>query len=97
LVQEFDMAGKYSDSTTPGRGYTRAVSQSHGLTEKAGRGVPDERRAFEEQREGHFPGRAEEVTIPYSPPAGSESARAAESTAPDIESDEAPGGRIQGG
>ncbi|HSP78671.1 MAG TPA: hypothetical protein VLQ93_09095 [Myxococcaceae bacterium] len=103
------MAGKYRDTTTPGRGYTPAVSRSRGLTDKAGRGVPDERRTFEEQREeGHFAGRANtEETLtgrassygadPYNPPTGSESARATESSTADVESDEAPSGRIQGG
>jgi hypothetical protein len=54
------MAGKFSKTTTPGTGYTDAVTQSRGRTDTTGRGVPDERRAFSEQREGLFPGNADD-------------------------------------
>lgn len=57
------MAGKFSKTTAPGQGYTDAVTQSRGLKDPSGRGVPDERRTFSEQREGHFPGNADDDTI----------------------------------
>ncbi|QRK12878.1 hypothetical protein JQX13_24310 [Archangium violaceum] len=57
------MAGKFSKTTTPGTGYADAVKQSRGLTDTSGRGVPDERRTFSEQREGLFPGNADDDTI----------------------------------
>ncbi|WNG54995.1 hypothetical protein F0U59_09575 [Archangium gephyra] len=81
------MAGKFSKTTTPGRGYTDAVTQSHSPTDSSGRGVPDERRAFSEQREGLFPG---------TPPGlSAEGAGGPEDAG--TESDEAPSGRVQGG
>ncbi len=102
------MAGKFSNTTTPGRGYTDAVSQSRGLTDTSGRAVPDERRTFSEQREENFPGSADDDTLtgrrvgygadPQNPPplsAASEEGSASE--ADDMESDEAASGRVQGG
>jgi len=101
------MAGKFSKTTTSGRGYTDAVAQSRGLTDPSGRGVPDERRAFSEQRESHFPGSADDDTVtgrkasygadPTHTPPGSAVEASSGSADADVESDEAPSGRIQGG
>lgn len=102
------MAGKFSNTTTPGRGYTQAVSQSRGLGDTSGRGVPDERRTFSEQREESFPGSSDDDTHtgrmagygadPRNPPplsAAREEGSA--SLDDDTESDEAASGRVQGG
>jgi hypothetical protein len=101
------MAGKFSNTNPPARGYTDAVSKSHGITDKAGRGVPDERRAFTEERESHFPGSADDDTITgrkagygadsTNKPSGSASEGLSASSGADEESDEAPSGRVQGG
>jgi hypothetical protein len=101
------MAGKFSKTTTPGRGYTDAVSQSRGLTDKAGRGVPDERRGFSEEREANFVGSADDDTVtgrkagygadPTNTPPGMAAEAACGSADADTESDEAPSGRVQGG
>jgi hypothetical protein len=101
------MAGKFSGPTPPARGYTEAVTQSRSPTEQAGRGVPDERRAFSEQREGHFPGNADDDTVtgrkagygadPGNTPPGSAVKAASGSEDAGTESDEAPSGRVQGG
>jgi hypothetical protein len=102
------MAGKFSKTTTPGRGYTDAVTQSRGISDPSGRGVPDERRTFSEQREENFPGSSDDDsntgrrvgsgTDPQNPPplsaAGEEESA---SSADDTESDEAASGRVQGG
>lgn len=78
------MAGKLSKTTTPGQGYTDAVSQSRGLTDPSGRGVPDERKAGYEADSTH-------------PPPGSAVEASSGSADADVESDEAPSGRVQGG
>ena len=101
------MTGKLSKTTTPSRGYTDAVTPSRGLTDKAGRGVPDERRGFQEQREGLFPGSADDDTVtgqkagygadPTNAPPGSVAGATGTSTDSDAESDEAPSGGVQGG
>lgn len=101
------MAGKFSKTTTPGRGYTDAITQSRGNTDSSGRGVPDERRTFSEQREGLFPGTADDDTVtgrkagygadPTNAPAGLSAEGAGGSADADTESDEAPSGRVQGG
>ncbi len=100
------MAGKFSKTSAPGQGYTRALSQSRGLTDPSGRGVPDERRAFSEQREGLFPGSADDDTVtgrkagygadPTNAPASSSSEGAASSADASTGSDEATSGRVQG-
>jgi hypothetical protein len=101
------MAGKFSKTTTPGTGYTDAVTQSRGRTDSSGRGVPDERRTFSEQREGHFPGTADDDTLtgrkagygtdPTNTPPGLSAEGAGGSEDAGTESDEAPSGRVQGG
>lgn len=101
------MAGKFSKATPPARGYTEAASRSRGITEKAGRGVPDERRTFSEEREGLFPGTADDDTItgrkagygadPTNTPPGPAGEGPSASSDADVESDEAASGRIQGG
>ncbi|HYO58340.1 hypothetical protein [Archangium sp.] len=101
------MAGKFSKTTTPGTGYTDAVTQSRGTTETAGRGVPDERRGFSEQREGLFPGNADDDTVtghkagygadPTNTPPGLSAEGAGSSADAGTESDEAPSGPVQGG
>jgi hypothetical protein len=101
------MAGKSSKATPPSQGYTDAVSQSRGITDKAGRGVPDERRAFTEEREGLFPGSADDDTLtgrkagygadPTNRPPGSAGEGLSASSDAEVESDEAPSGRVQGG
>ncbi|KFA90660.1 hypothetical protein [Archangium violaceum] len=101
------MAGKFSKTTTPGSGYTDAVTQSRPPTDSSGRGVPDERRAFSEQREGHFPGNADDDTVtgreagygadPSNTPPGLSAEGAGGPEDAGTESDEAPSGRVQGG
>ena len=101
------MAGKFSKTTPPGGGYTDAVTQSRGLTDPSGRGVPDERRAFSDQREENFPGRAADDTVtgrkagygsdPTNTPPGLSAEGAGGSEDAGTESDEAPSGRVQGG
>ncbi|WP_257452498.1 hypothetical protein [Archangium lipolyticum] len=100
------MAGKFSGPTPPAQGYTEAVTQSRGITEKAGRGVPDERRTFSEQREGHFPGNADDDTVtghktasgadPTNTPPGPAAEGAGESLGASSGSGEAASGRVQG-
>lgn len=101
------MAGKFSGTTTPGRGYTKAVTQSTGIKDPSGRGVPDERSTFSEQREENFAGSADDDTVtgrkagygadPTNPPAGLEAGAASGAEDAGTESDEAPSGRVQGG
>lgn len=102
------MAGKFSKTTTPGRGYTDAVSQSRGSSDSSGRGVPDERRTFSEQREENFPGNADDDTntgrmVGYGadprnpPPISAAGEEGSASELDDTESDEAASGRVQGG
>ncbi|HEX5749570.1 MAG TPA: hypothetical protein VFZ09_25295 [Archangium sp.] len=101
------MAGKFSKTTTPGRGYTDAVTQSRPPTDSSGRGVPDERRAFSEQREGLFAGNADDDTVtgrkagdgadPTHTPPGLSAEGAGGPEDAGTESDEAPSGRVQGG
>jgi hypothetical protein len=102
------MAGKFSGTTTPGRGYTEAVTQSRGISDPSGRAVPDERRTFSEQREENFPGSADDDTntgqrVGYGadpqnpPPLSAATEEGSASVAEDMESDEAASGRIQGG
>ncbi|WNG33912.1 hypothetical protein F0U61_09905 [Archangium violaceum] len=94
------MAGKFSKTTTPGTGYTDAVTQSRGRTDTSGRGVPDERRTFSEQREGLFPGNADDDTVtgrkagygadPTNSPEGSSTEAASSSPDAGTGSDKAP-------
>ncbi|MFY0564395.1 hypothetical protein ACN28E_11140 [Archangium lansingense] len=84
------MAGKFSKTTPPGGGYTDAVTQSRGLTDTSGRGVPDERRTFSDQREGYG-------SDPTHTPPGLSAEGAGGSEDAGTESDEAPSGRVQGG
>ncbi|PTL82265.1 hypothetical protein [Vitiosangium sp. GDMCC 1.1324] len=55
------MAGKFSKTTTPGQGYTDAVTR-------------DERRAFSEEREDNFVGSADPTSTPPGLEAGAASA-----------------------
>ena len=101
------MAGKLSNATPPGQGYTDAATHSRGTPDSSGRGVPDERRAFSEQRADHFPGNADDDTLtgrkagsgaaPPHTPSGSASEGLSASSDADVESDEAASGRVQGG
>lgn len=101
------MAGKFSGTTTPGRGYTDAVTQSTGIKDPSGRAVPDERSTFSDEREKNFAGNADDDTVtgrkagygadPTNPPAGLAAGAASGSEDAGTESDEAPSGRVQGG
>lgn len=79
------MAGKFSKTTTPGRGYTDAVTQTHSPTDSSGRGVPDERR------------KADYGADPSNTPPGLSAEGAGGPEDAGTESDEAPSGRVQGG
>lgn len=101
------MAGKFSKPSPPARGYTESATQGRGITDSSGRGVPDERRAFSEEREGLFPGNADDDTVtgrktgygadPTNTPSGGAGGGLSASSDADAESDEAPSGRVQGG
>lgn len=101
------MAGKFSKTTTPGRGYTDAVTQATSYKDPSGRAVPDERSSFAEEREENFAGSADDDTLtgrkagygadPTNPPAGLAAGAASGEEDAGTESDEAPSGRVQGG
>jgi hypothetical protein len=101
------MAGKFSNTNPPGQGYTEAATRSRGITDKSGRGVPDERRTFSEERENLFPGNVDDDTLtgrkagygadPTNVPPGSASEAASASADTGTADDEASSGRVQGG
>ncbi len=100
------MAGTFSKTPTPGTGYTDAVTQSRPPTDQSGRGVPDERRGFAEQREGLFPGNADDDTVtgrkagygagPTHTPPGLSAEGAGDAKDASSVSNEAPGEPVQG-
>jgi hypothetical protein len=57
------MANK-AGTTAPGRGYEDTVKRQHGLGDSSGRGAPDERRAFAEEREDNLQGSKEDAALP---------------------------------
>jgi hypothetical protein len=67
------MAGNNTGSTSPARGFVDAVTQGHGPTDKSGRGVPDEKRQFAEERAQNLEGYREGGSIPFGQQAHEES------------------------